>query len=275
MQTNEIKVALVTGANTGVGFQIAKALAENGYHVFVGSRDLEKGKDAANQIGGEAHAIQLDITDNNSIRNAVGKIENEFGYLTLLVNNAAISNAGIPGRTMWEILSAQKASVTSIAEMRQVWETNVFGTLAITQALLPLLRNAKQSRIVTVSSSLGSLTLNADPDNAFRSGFDAVYGASKTALNGVFLSLANELENTNVKVHLVSPGFTATALNNFVKVQIRWKKAHLSRYAWHWRKIYPMEALRDRLPIAQNKAVKCRGRITQRKTCSYKLQVFL
>jgi len=215
MQTNEIKVALVTGANTGVGFQIAKALAENGYHVFVGSRDLEKGKDAANQIGGEAHAIQLDITDNNSIRNAVGKIENEFGYLTLLVNNAAISNAGIPGRTMWEILSAQKASVTSIAEMRQVWETNVFGTLAITQALLPLLRNAKQSRIVTVSSSLGSLTLNADPDNAFRSGFDAVYGASKTALNGVFLSLANELENTNVKVNLVSPGFTATALNNF------------------------------------------------------------
>lgn len=215
MQTNEIKVALVTGANTGVGFQIAKALAENGYHVFVGSRDLEKGKDAANQMGGEAHAIQLDITDDNSIRNVVGKIENEFGYLSLLVNNAAISNAGIPGRTMWEILSAQKASVTSIAEMRQVWETNVFGTLAITQALLPLLRNAKQSRIVTVSSSLGSLTLNADPDNAFRSGFDAVYGASKTALNGVFLSLANELESTNVKVNLVSPGFTATALNNF------------------------------------------------------------
>ncbi|WP_336835843.1 SDR family NAD(P)-dependent oxidoreductase [Sphingobacterium siyangense] len=215
MQTNEIKVALVTGANTGVGFQIAKALTENGYHVFVGSRDLEKGKDAANQMGGEAHAIQLDITDDNSIRNAVGKIENEFGYLSLLVNNAAISNAGIPGRTMWEILSAQKASVTSIAEMRQVWETNVFGTLAITQALLPLLRNAKQSRIVTVSSSLGSLTLNADPDNTFRSGFDAVYGASKTALNGVFLSLANELENTNVKVNLVSPGFTATALNNF------------------------------------------------------------
>ncbi len=129
MQTNEIKVALVTGANTGVGFQIAKALAENGYHVFVGSRDLEKGKDAANQIEGEAHAIQLDITDNNSIRNAVSKIENEFGYLTLLVNNAAISNAGIPGRTMWEILSAQKASVTSIDEMRQVWETNVFSFL--------------------------------------------------------------------------------------------------------------------------------------------------
>ncbi|WP_426791741.1 SDR family NAD(P)-dependent oxidoreductase [Sphingobacterium sp. WOUb80] len=215
MKTNETKVALVTGANTGVGFQIAKALAENGYEVFVGSRNLQKGEDAARQIGGQTQAIQLDITDNNSIRNAVRKIEDAFGYLTLLVNNAAISNAGIPGRTMWEILGAQKASSTSIAEMRQVWETNVFGTLAITQALLPLLRNAKASRIVTVSSSLGSLTLNADPENAFRSGFDAVYGASKTALNGVFLSLANELEGTHVKVNLVSPGFTATALNNF------------------------------------------------------------
>jgi NAD(P)-dependent dehydrogenase (short-subunit alcohol dehydrogenase family) len=215
MQTNETKVALVTGANTGVGFQIAKALAENGYEVFVGSRNLQKGEDAARQMGGQTQAIQLDITDNNSIRNAVRKIEDAFGYLTLLVNNAAISHAGTPGRTMWEILGAQKASSTSIAEMRQVWETNVFGTLAITQALLPLLRNAKASRIVTVSSSLGSLTLNADPENAFRSGFDAVYGASKTALNGVFLSLANELEGTTVKVNLVSPGFTATALNNF------------------------------------------------------------
>jgi len=215
MQTNEIKVALVTGANTGVGFQIAKALADHGYDVFVGSRNLQKGEDAAKRIGFKTQAIQLDITDTNSIKKAVSKIENDFGYLTLLVNNAAISNAGTPGRTMWEILSAQKASVASIDEMRQVWETNVFGTLAITQALLPLLRNAKQSRIVTVSSSLGSLTLNADQDNTFRSGFDAVYGASKTALNGVFLSLANELENTNVKVNLVSPGFTATALNNF------------------------------------------------------------
>ncbi|MDR0262435.1 MAG: SDR family NAD(P)-dependent oxidoreductase [Sphingobacterium sp.] len=215
MQTNETKVALVTGANTGVGFQIAKALAENGYDVYVGSRNLQKGEDAAKQIGGKTQAIQLDITDPESIRHAVSEIAHDFGYLTLLVNNAAISNAGTPGRTLWEILSAQKASVASIEEMRQVWETNVFGTLALTQAFLPLLRKAKAARIVTVSSSLGSLTLNADADNAFRSGFDAVYGASKTALNGVFLSLANELENTNVKVNLVSPGFTATALNNF------------------------------------------------------------
>lgn len=215
MHTNERKTALVSGANTGVGFQIAKALADNGYTVYLGSRDLKKGEAAVATIGGLAKAIQLDITDNDSIQAAVNAIENEFGYLTLLVNNAAISNAGKPGRTMQEILSAQLASITSISEMKTVWETNVFGTLAITQAFLPLLKNAPTARIVTVSSALGSLTLNSNPQNPYRKAFDAVYGASKTALNGVFLSLAIELADTNIKVHLVSPGFTATALNNF------------------------------------------------------------
>lgn len=215
MQTNEKKVALVSGANTGVGFQIAKALADNGYVVYVGSRDLQKGEAAVAEIGGNAKAIQLDITDSNSISAAVNTIETEFGYLTLLVNNAAISHAGKPGRTMEEVLGAQRASIAPINELKTVWETNVFSTLAITQSLLPLLEKAPAARIVTVSSALGSLQINSNPENPFRSAFDAVYGASKTALNGIFLSLAIELENTNIKVHLVSPGFTATALNNF------------------------------------------------------------
>jgi len=215
MQTNKEKVALVTGANTGVGFQIAKALATDGYTVYVGARDLQKGAAAVTQIGSNAKAIQLDITDTQSIHAAVAKIQDEFGYITLLVNNAAISHVGKEGRTMEEVLGSQKPSIASISELRTVWDTNVFGTLAVTQAVLPLLRNAPSARIVTVSSALGSLTLNANPHNPYRAAFDAVYGASKTALNGIFLSLANELENTNVKVHLVSPGFTATALNNF------------------------------------------------------------
>lgn len=215
MQTNEKKVALVTGANTGVGFQVAKALANNGYTVFVGSRDLQKGEAAVAEIGGDAKAIQINITDSTSITNAVKQIESEFGYLTLLVNNAAISNAGKPGRTMEEVLGAQRASIAPLEEMRTVWDTNVFGTLAVTQAFLPLLRKASAARIVTVSSALGSLAINANPDNPYRDNFDAVYGASKTALNGIFLSLAIELESSNIKVNLVSPGFTATALNNF------------------------------------------------------------
>jgi len=215
MQTNKNKVALVSGANTGVGFQIAKALAENGYTVYVGARDLQKGESAAVKIGSKARAVHLDITNSDSIKDAVSKIGSESGHLTLLVNNAAISNAGKPGRTMEEVLGAQRASIAPISEMKTVWETNVFGTLALTQAFLPLLKNAAAARIVTVSSALGSLALNSNPENPYRSAFDAVYGASKTALNGIFLSLSIELENTNVKVHLVSPGFTATALNNF------------------------------------------------------------
>ena len=215
METNQKKVALVTGANTGVGFQIAKALAEDGYVVYVGARNIQKGEAAATEIGNEAKAIQLDITDGRSIDAAAARLEREHGYLTLLVNNAGISHAGKAGRTLEEILGSQKASIAPIDEMKAVWETNVFGTLALTQALLPLLRKAPTARIVTVSSTLGSLSLNADVANPYRSNFDAVYGASKTALNGVFLSLANELEGSNIKVHLVSPGFTATALNNF------------------------------------------------------------
>lgn len=215
MQNNENKVALVSGANTGVGFQIAKALVENGYIVYVGSRDLQKGEAAVEQLGGLTKAIQLDITDSGSIRAAVEIVEKEHGYLTLLVNNAAVSHAGTPGRTLEEIMGAQRASIAPISELKKVWDTNVFGTLALTQSFLPLLHKAPSARIVTVSSALGSLTINSNPENPYRSNFDAVYGASKTALNGIFLSLAIELENTGIKVHLVSPGFTATALNNF------------------------------------------------------------
>ncbi|MCX2475285.1 SDR family NAD(P)-dependent oxidoreductase [Pedobacter sp. MC2016-05] len=215
MLVNKKKVALVSGANTGVGFQIARALTENGYRVYVGSRDLQKGESAASEIGGNAEAVQLDITDSDSIVSAVKIIENEYGYLTLLVNNAAISHVGQSGRTMEEVLGAQRASIVPIKELKNVWETNVFGTLSLTQACLPLLHQAHTARIVTVSSALGSLGINSDPDNPYRFAFDAAYGASKTALNGIFLSLSIDLEKTNIKVHLVSPGFTATALNNF------------------------------------------------------------
>lgn len=215
MQTKNDKVALVTGANKGIGFQIAKALADNGYTVFIGSRNLPNGVTAAQEIGGKSQAIQLDITDAASVSAAVEKIEKDCGRLDLLVNNAAISNSGSHSGTMEEMLATHRPSVVPIDEIRKVWETNVFSTLAVTQAFLPLLRKTQSARIVTVSSGLGSLGFNSDKTNPFRSGFDAVYGASKTALNGIMLSLAIELEKENIKVNLVSPGFTATALNNF------------------------------------------------------------
>jgi NAD(P)-dependent dehydrogenase (short-subunit alcohol dehydrogenase family) len=212
---NSQPVALVTGANQGVGFQIAKALVDNGYAVYVASRNRSNGEQAAAEIGANAHAIQLDVTQQSTISSAVERIQKEAGRLDLLVNNAAISHAGKPGRTLEEITADGQASTASLNEVRAVWETNVFGVIAVTQAMLPLLRKSAAARIVNVSSGLGSLTWIADPDCWARDHFGVVYAASKTALNAVTLAFAIELEKENIKVNATSPGFTATALNNF------------------------------------------------------------
>ncbi|MCE7053473.1 SDR family NAD(P)-dependent oxidoreductase [Algoriphagus sp. AGSA1] len=217
--TSNKKVALVTGANQGMGFEIAKTLAENGYTVYVAARNLQNGQAAAAEIRHGARAIQLDITDKNSIKNVKTQVEKDFGYLTLLINNAAISHTGKVHGTIEDMRAAQRASVASIDEVRTVWDTNVFGTLAISQALLPLLHNAPAARIVNLTSALGSLTLHADPNSPFRGGLDVIYAASKTALNAISLSLAIELENSSVKVNLVSPGFASTQLTNFQGTQ--------------------------------------------------------
>lgn len=208
-------VALVTGANQGVGFQIAKALAANGYRVYVGSRNLGNGEKAAAEIGANAYAIALDVTKQPTIHASVERIEREAGRLDLLVNNAAISHAGKPGRTLEEVSAANKASRASLDEVRTVWETNVFGVIGVTQAMLPLLRKSQAARIVNVSSGLGSLSWVVDPACWARDHFDVVYAASKTAMNAVTMAFAIELEKENIKVNAVSPGFTATALNNF------------------------------------------------------------
>ena len=151
----------------------------------------------------------------DSIAAAAERIRREFGRLDVLVNNAAISHAGKPGRSLEEMMESNRASVASLDEVRAVWETNVFGVIAVTQAMLPLLREAPAARIVNVGSGVGSLTQNSDPNWEYRAGFGVVYAASKTALNAVTLSFAIELEKSNIKVNVVSPGFTATALNNF------------------------------------------------------------
>lgn len=213
--TNNKPVALVTGANQGVGFQIAKALAANGYSVYVGSRNKSNGEKAAAEIGTNAQAIPLDVTKQSTIRAAVERIEKEVGHLDLLVNNAAIAHAGKPGRTLEEVVAANRASTASLDEVRTVWETNVFGVIGVTQAMLPLLRRSGAARIVNVSSGLGSLSWVADPACWARKHFDVVYAASKTAMNAVTMAFAIELEEENIKVNAVSPGFTATALNNF------------------------------------------------------------
>jgi NAD(P)-dependent dehydrogenase (short-subunit alcohol dehydrogenase family) len=214
------QVALVTGANQGIGFQIAKDLAAHGFTVMLGSRDFEKGEAAASTIEGDARAIQLDVTDNSSITAAAERIRSELGRLDVLINNAAISHTGgMNGMSVEEYSKSTRPSNVSLDEVRAVFETNVFGVLAVYQAMLPMLREAPAARIVNVSSGVGSLTRNSDPAYPYRAIFGPVYPASKTALNAMTLAIAIELESTGIKVNAACPGYTRTKLNNYSGTQ--------------------------------------------------------
>lgn len=216
-QSHSRRIALITGANQGVGLQVARELAAHDVTVLVGSRSLARGAEAAKTIAGDARVIQLDVTDRVSIASAAERIDREFGRLDLLVNNAAISNTRRQqlGLSLQEYAALSRASNASLDEVRAVWETNVFGVLAVYQAMLPLLRNSSDARIVNVSSGVGSLTRNADPNFPYRGIFGPGYAASKTALNAITLAMMIELESTGIKVNLVSPGFTSTNLNGY------------------------------------------------------------
>jgi len=213
------RLALVTGANQGVGFQVAKELVANGLTVLVGSRSLDRGEAAAKKIGAGAIALQLDVTDRASIAAAAERIGKQFGRLDLLINNAAISNTRKGNLSIKDYGEMSRASNVPLDEVRTVWETNVFGVLAVYQAMLPLLRASSDARIINVSSAVGSLTANADPAYPTHKSFGPVYPASKAALNAITLAMMIELESTTIKFNLVSPGFTKTNLNGYEGTQ--------------------------------------------------------
>lgn len=210
------RIALITGANQGIGLQISKDLAAKHLTVFLGARDLAKGEAAAKTLEGDVRPIQLDVTRQASIAAAAKRLETEVGRLDVLINNAAISNTSFePGQTLADYMRATRTSIASLDEVRAVWETNVFGPLAVYQATLPLLRRSKAARIISVSSGMGSLTSILDRNFPYRVGYNPVYGASKAAMNAITVAMAVELENEGIKVNVVTPGFTKTALNNF------------------------------------------------------------
>ena len=199
------KIALVTGANKGIGFEAARQLAKQGITVLLGARNAERGEKAAAKLRGEnldAHFIHLDIQDAATHQAAAQVIEEKFGKLDILVNNAGIA-----------LDAGEKPSEVSQDLLRKTFDTNFFGTIAVTQAFLPLVKKSNAGRIVNVSSGLGSLTQNSDPNWEFYEAKPLAYNASKTALNAFTVILAHELKDTAIKVNSADPGFTATDLN--------------------------------------------------------------
>lgn len=205
---NESKSALVTGANKGIGYEIAAGLGALGYTVGVGARDATRRDEAVTRLrdaGVDAFGVPLDVTDDGSVAAAAALVEERLGRLDALVNNA-----GITGEM------AQQPTTVDLDVMRTVVETNVLGVMRVTNALLPLLRRSPSPRIVNVSSGVGSLTRQAGVvDEATVGPVAVAYSPSKAFLNAVMLQYVRELDGTGVLINAACPGYVATDLNGF------------------------------------------------------------
>lgn len=200
-----MKSALITGANKGIGFETAKQLLQKGVRVYIGSRNSENGLQAVEKLRAEgltnAKAIQIDVTDDGSVKKARTEIGRKTDGLDILINNAGI-NGGAPPYTALESSPDQFAAA---------FNTNVFGVARVTKAFVDLLRKSPEPRIVNVSTSVGSLSLQSDPDwPAYDFAKYAVYGSSKAALNMYTIHLAYQLRDTAFKINAVCPGYTST-----------------------------------------------------------------
>ena len=205
MQGAAKKLALVTGGNKGIGFEIARKLAAHGMTVLIGARDRQRGEAAADQLrqaGLDARCLLLDVTQEASIAAAVAQVERDFGRLDVLVNNAGI------------IHPDDRGAGPTVEAFRVTYETNVFAVFMVTKSFVSLLKQSSAGRVVNVSSGLGSLTLQTK--RAFPLGNAYVaYNTSKTALNALTIHFARDLQDTNIKVNAVTPGHCATDINNY------------------------------------------------------------
>jgi len=220
-----MKSALITGANKGIGFETAKQLLRKGFYVYIGSRNLENGLQAIEKLKAEnltnVEAIQIDVTDDNSVQNARLEIEKKTDVLDILINNAGI-NGGAP----YTALGASSEQFLS------AFNTNVFGVARVTQAFINLLKKSPEPRIVNVSTSVGSLTLQSDPNwLGYNFAKYAVYGASKAALNMFTVHLAYELRDTPFKVNAVCPGYTKTDFTGYNGGEIEEAGKRIVKYA--------------------------------------------
>lgn len=200
------RIAFITGANKGIGFETARLLAEQGMTVLIGARDEARGHEAERSLrekGADARFVQIDVNDDTSIERAAAWVESQYGHLDILVNNAGIvggSANALPSRT-------------SRDDMRLLYETNVFAVVAVTNAFLPLLLKSSSARIVNVSSEVGSLAKVGDPQSMLYVIGDLAYCASKAGVNMVTVMYAKELQQACIKVNASVPGYCATDLN--------------------------------------------------------------
>ena len=199
------KIALITGANKGIGLETARQLGKQGITVLVGARDETKAKQAAEELrkaGLDAHGIVIDVNNADSIQRAAARIERDYGRLDILVNNAGVMIDD----------PKKKPSEQSLEVWRKTFETNLFGLIVTTQALLPLLRKSAAGRIVNLSSILGSVTLHATPGSPVYDSKLPAYDVSKSAVNAYTVHLAWELKDTPIKVNAAHPGWVKTEL---------------------------------------------------------------
>jgi NAD(P)-dependent dehydrogenase (short-subunit alcohol dehydrogenase family) len=197
------KIALITGGNRGLGFETARLLAEQGITVIIAARDPERGREAAERLG--QSWVQLDVTDQDSVDAAAKWVEQEYGLLDILVNNAGITiphEQGVPSRSCLD-------------DVRRIFETNVYGVIAVTNAMLPLLKKSASARIVNVSSELGSMGRMLVEGSPVWELNNLPYNASKAALNMVTVAYAKELWDTSIKVNAEDPGYCATEINDY------------------------------------------------------------
>jgi len=198
------KVALITGANKGLGLETARQLGKQGITVLMGARDLAKGEAAAADLkkdGIDARAVKLDVNDPADYAAVAKAIEKDFGRLDILVNNAGL---------LLDSRKGNETSTTSAEVLRKTFDTNFFAVVALTQALLPLVRKSEAGRIVNLSSILGSLTLHATKGSYVYDAKTFAYDASKAALNAFTIHLAHELQGTKIKVNSAHPGWVKT-----------------------------------------------------------------
>ncbi len=203
---SEKKIALITGANKGLGYETARQLAKQNVRVLIGARDETRGREAAENLkdeGFDAEFVAVDVTDEKTLEAAAKYVEENYGKLDILVNNAgiAVEYGAEPGEI-------------NLEKIRQTFDTNFFGVIAVTKSFLPLLKKSDGGRIVNVSSGLGSLAQNSDPNWDFSAVKPVAYNSSKAALNMFTVILASQLKDAKIKVNSADPGYTATDLNH-------------------------------------------------------------